>query len=96
MRALKVLVVVMGVLIVAGTVTLVTLIVQRAGGLAGGGSAGGPSGIIALRQPLGSRIAGIAAAEGRVAIWVERPDGGRVLLFDPVRQRVVGEVVVGE
>ena len=32
MRSLKILVVAMGVLIVAGTVTLVALIVQRAGG----------------------------------------------------------------
>lgn len=87
----------MGVLIVAGTVTLATMLVQRAGGPGGrGGGAGGPSGTIALQQPPGSRIAGIAAAEGRVAIWVERPDGGRVLLFDPAQRRVVGEIVVGE
>lgn len=91
MRALKVLVVVMGVLIVVGTVTLVALIVQRAGGIGAE-----RSGQLALRQPPGSRIAGIAAAEGRVAVWVERPDGGRILLLDAARLRVVGEVVVGE
>ena len=92
MRALKVLVVVMGVLIVAGTVTLVALVVQRAG-RAGGAVV---SGDVALRQPPGSRIAGVASAEGRVAIWVERPDGGRILLVDPARGRVVGEIRIGE
>ena len=91
MRALKVLVAVMGVLIVAGTVTLVALLVQRVG--AAGGAA---SGDVALRQPPGSRIAGVASAEGRVAIWVERPDGGRILLVDPARGRVVGEIRIGE
>ena len=83
----------MGVLIVVGTVTLVVLIVQRAGRA---GGADGLAGTVALRQPAGSRIAGIAAVEGRVAVWVERPDGGRVLLVDPQRLRVVGEIVPGE
>ncbi len=91
MRALKVLVAVMGVLIVAGTVTLVALLVQRAGRV--GDTA---SGDVALRLPPGSRIAGVASAEGRVAIWVDRPDGGRVLLVDPTRGRVVGEIRIGE
>ena len=92
-RALKILVVVMGVLIVAGTLTLVMLIVQRVGGA--GHSA--PSGRweAALDQPEGSRIAGIAAAEGALAIWVARPDGERILLLDPQRGRVAGEVRLG-
>ena len=91
MRALKVLVVAMGVLIVAGTVTLVALLVQRAGRV--GDTAQGD---VVLRQPPGSRIAGVASAEGRIAVWVERPDGGRVLLVDPARGRVVGEIRIGE
>ena len=91
MRALKVLVVMMGVLIVAGTVTLVALLVQRVG--AAGGAA---SGDVALRQPPGSRIAGVASAEGRIAVWVERPDGGRILLVDPAGGGVGGEIRVGE
>ena len=95
MRALKVLVVVMGVMIGAGTVTLVVLIVQRAGGLAS--SSGVARMELALDQPVGSRIAGIAAIEAGgtagLAIWVQRPDGTEaVLLLDTRRGRIAGEV----
>jgi hypothetical protein len=90
--ALKWLVGVMGVLIVLGTVTLVFLIVQRAGGAADG---------IALPpqhlgQPAGTRILGMSSAEGRLALLVARPDGERVLLVDPRRGRVVGELRAAE
>jgi len=89
-RFLKALVIGMGVLIVAATVTLVVLIVQRAGGSTVAFSAA------TLGQPDGTRIAGIAGVEKTIAIWVVRPDGERVLLFDPTRGRVVGEVRAGE
>jgi len=78
----------MGVLILAGTVTLVTLIVQRVGGLGPGGApfqAG-------LGQPEGARITGIAATERGLAVLVNRPDGERILLLDPRNGRVFGEV----
>jgi hypothetical protein len=88
-RALTILVAVMGVLIVAGTVALAVVIVQRLGG-------GVDSPVLAgsLGQPEGSRIGGIASAEGRVAVWVVRPDGERVLLLDGRSGRVVGELRV--
>ncbi|MFN9094132.1 MAG: DUF6476 family protein, partial [Alphaproteobacteria bacterium] len=89
-RFLKVLVVAMGVLIVAATVTLVVLIVQRAGGSTVAFHA-------ATRgQPAGTRLAGIAGGEKTCAMGVVRPDGERVVLFDPARGRVVGEVRAGE
>lgn len=82
----------MGVLIVAGTVTLVALVVQRAGGFSGGGARQE----LALEQPAGTRIAGIAGTEQALAIWVQRPDGTEaVLLVDPKRGRVTGEVRPG-
>jgi hypothetical protein len=87
-RALTILVAVMGVMIVAGTVALAVVIVQRVGG----GEAPALAG--SLGQPEGSRIGGIASAEGRVAVWVQRPDGDRVLLLDPRTGRVAGEVRV--
>jgi hypothetical protein len=34
--------------------------------------------------------------EKTIAIWVVRPDGERVLLFDTARGRVVGEIRPGE
>lgn len=82
----------MGVLIVAGTVGLVAVVVQRAGG-----AGGGPARLdLSLDQPEGSRIAGIAATEGgALGVWVARPDGDRVVLVDPRRGRVSGEIRLG-
>jgi hypothetical protein len=88
-RALTILVAVMGVMIVAGTVALAVAIVQRLGSTAEAPVLAG-----SLGQPEGSRIGGIASAEGRVAVWVLRPDGERVLLLDGRSGRVVGEVRV--
>lgn len=91
MQALKILVVVMGVMIVAGTVTLVAVIVQRAGGTLGSA----PRVDLSLDQPPGTRIAGIAALEGGagLAVWVWREDGSdRVLLVDTRRGRLLGEI----
>jgi len=91
MKALKFLVVTMGVLIVAGTVTLVALLVQRAGG--GRSAATLPA--MSLDLPAGSRIQGIAGAGDHFAVHVQRPDGDRILLLDARSGRVVGEVLPG-
>jgi len=93
-RALKVLVIGMGVLIIAASVTLVVLIIQRAGKAT-------PSlpvaAVMTLGQPAGTRIGGIApGADGRVAVWVQRPDGERVVLLDTRSGQAVGEVRLGE
>jgi len=84
MGALKALVIGMGVLIVAGTVTLVVLLIQRAGG-----GAARPD--VAALLPVGNRIMGIAGIEGRLAVWVDGPEGARVLLLDG-QGRQVGEI----
>lgn len=82
----------MGVLILAGTVTLVVLLVQRAGGPSR------PAGVsaVALGEPDGSRIGGIAATERALAVWVVRPDGDRVILLDPGTGWRLGEVRLRE
>ncbi len=82
MRALQALVIGMGVLIVAGTVTLVVLLIKRAGGQAG--SAPNTS----MDLPAGNRIMGIAGVEGRLAVWLDGPEGGRILLLDGAGRRV--------
>jgi len=74
----------MGVLIVAGTVALAVLIVQRSSGAA-------RLGPVALGLPEGSRIVGIAGLGERLAVHVEGPGGARILLLD-ARGRVTGEV----
>ena len=82
----------MGVLIVAGTVTLAVLLVQRLGG--DGATVGAYT--VSLGPSEGARIAGIAASEQALAVWVNRPDGERVLLLDPVSGRRLGELRFGE
>ncbi len=91
MRWLKVLVVGMGVLIVAGTVTLVVLLVQRAGGGRGGEVAARAS----LDLPAGTQIVSVAGAGERFAVLVRGPAGERVILVDARTGRVVGELSPG-
>lgn len=88
MRALKFLVVAMGVMIVAGTVTLVALIVQRAGGAVTGAL---PPATLDL--PAGARILSVSGAGDRFAVLVEGPaEDRRILLLEARSGRVVGEV----
>jgi hypothetical protein len=89
--ALKWLVIVMGVLIVVGTLGLVVAVVQRLGG-AGTEMAAEAH----LGQPAGTRILSVAAAEGRLAVLVARPDGERVVLVDPRNGRVLGALRAAE
>ncbi|HWL82212.1 MAG TPA: DUF6476 family protein [Roseomonas sp.] len=95
-RALKILVVVMGVMIIVGTVALVVALVQRSHTAMTGLSSGAVSTDLALRQPAGTQISQIAVLNGQLAVWVERPDGGRILLVDPQGGRVAGEIRLGE
>lgn len=74
-------------LIVVGTLGLVVVLVQRVGG-----AAEDAVGLRHLGQPAGTRIVSVAAAGGRLAVLVARPDGDRVLLVDPKGGRVVGEL----
>jgi hypothetical protein len=69
------------------------LLVQRAGGP----SAGATTSAVALGEPAGSRIGGIAATERALAVWVVRPDGAeRVILLDPGSGRRTGEIRLGQ
>ena len=86
MAWLKVAVVVMGVLIVAGTVTLGVLLVGRM-------SAG--TGAIAstvLDEPVGTAIAGMAAGPDRVVLQLRGGGPDRAVLLDAKTGRVVGRV----
>ncbi len=75
MRALKVLVVVMGVLIVAGVVVVVATIAQRMN----------PAKLAApapLDEPVGTRIAQISAAGDRVVLLLQGGGPDRVAVLD--------------
>jgi len=84
MRALKVLVVVMGVALVAGTVALVVAVmarVERRGGAAASMSARAEP--LHSDLPAGSRIVGTELEGDRLVVHVALADGGEALyLFD--------------
>lgn len=92
MRALKILVVVMGVMIVAGTVTLGVLIVRRAGG------SGEPTATAALLrqldEPSGTAIAAIALSPDRLAIQLRGGGPDRVVLVDPRSGATVARITL--
>ena len=66
------------------------VLVQRVGGMAGGARWEA-----ALDQPEGTRITGLAATESGIAVLLARPDGERVLVVEPKRGRVIGEIRPG-
>lgn len=90
MQLLKAAVVIMAVLILAGTVVLAVTIAHRLGGRPA------PPALAGLGEPAGSRILGIAAAGDRLAVHVV--GGGqedRIVIVDPASHRVMGRLVVG-
>jgi hypothetical protein len=88
MRALKILVVVMGVLIVGGVAVLVAVLAQRLGG---GATASPP---LALEEPAGSRIVGTSLSGERLAVQVQGGGADRVLIIDTRTGRVTGRVAL--
>lgn len=104
MKALKTLVIVLGVLILAGIAAVGVTLYNRAtrpGGLAGERAAA-PATRPAERPtagslglPAGSRIKGIAGAGNRVVIHVELPGGEeQLLLLDPATGQIAGRLGV--
>jgi hypothetical protein len=88
MRALKILTIGMGVLIVAGTAVLIATVLKRS---ATPGAATVPVAAV-LDEPAGTRIVGIAAIQDRLAVQLQ--DGGpdRVMLLDARTGNVVGRI----
>lgn len=88
MGVLKVAVVVMGVLIVAGAVGLVVVLAKRMSA----GSA--PIASVMLDEPLGTRIAGTSAATDGIAVQLAGGGPDRVVLVDMRSGRVLGHVAL--
>ena len=91
MRALKIAVVVMGVLIVVGTTALIVVVVHRMSSPPL--MAALPASMAAvLDEPAGTRIAGIAAVRDRLAIQLQGGGTDRVVLIDPATGAVSGRI----
>lgn len=86
MRALKVAVVFMGVLIVGGVIVLFTLLAQRMS------SGSGPIASAVLDEPAGTRIAGASAAPDRLVVQLQGGGPDRVVVLDTKTGRVLGRV----
>jgi hypothetical protein len=94
MRALKVLTIVMGVMILAGTGVLVAVIAHRVSAPAAGVTpvGGGAPSALVLDEPVGTRIAGVAAAGDRLALQLQGGGADRVVLVDPRSGVVAGRI----
>jgi hypothetical protein len=92
MRALKVAVIVMGVLIVGGTGTLIAVVAHRISAPARVGGALPASIAAVLDEPAGTRIAGIAAVRDRLAVQLQGGGVDRVVLIDPATGAVAGRI----
>ncbi|MBU6499959.1 MAG: hypothetical protein KGL55_13820 [Rhodospirillales bacterium] len=90
MRMLKIAVVVMGVLILGGTATLVTLLVRRAMPAAPTATPNLPPAL--LDEPAGTRIAGASALADRVVLRLQGGGPDRVVVVDLRSGRVVGRI----
>lgn len=92
MRALKILVVVMGVLIIAGTVTLGVVVMRRIG--SGGEPASASALLRQLDEPSGTVIAAIALNPDRLVLQLRGGGPDRVLLIDPRTGATVARVAL--
>ena len=100
MRALKVAVVVMGVLLVGGTVTLAVLIAKRLGSggthpaemSSGAGSSAGP---VVLDEPAGTRIVGETLVGDRLVLQLQGGGADRVVVIDLHSMAVAGHIGLG-
>jgi hypothetical protein len=92
MQALRVLVVVMGVMIVAGTVALGVVLAQRMGG----GGAAAREWSLALDEPAGTQVAAAAASGDGLALTLRGGGPERVVVLDARTGRVLGRISVSK
>jgi hypothetical protein len=92
MRGLKVAVVVMGVLIVLGTIGLVVGIARRSGTPVVAVATWPVAMAAVLDEPAGTRIAGVVAVRDRLAVQLQGGGADRVVLIDPATGAVAGRI----
>ena len=90
MRAVKLAAIIMGILIVVGTMTLIILVVRRS---AAPSVTSPPANVSAiLQQPAGTRIVGIAAVQDRLAVRLEGGGPDRIVILDPHTGTMTGQI----
>lgn len=94
-RALKILVVVMGIMLVAGFTALVVIIAGRMSRGGPASSAAAPLAVAPLDLSAGARIETIGVGAERLVIAVARPDGSRELvILDLATGRRLGSIPI--
>ena len=92
MRALKILVVVMGVMILAGVAALVVVIAGRVS-RGGAGKSAPPFAAAPIELPAGARIETISTGGDRLVIDLVLPDGNRrLVIIDIATGRTLGTI----
>ena len=86
MQALKVAVVAMGILIVAGVAVLAVTLITRISGRAG------PIASVVLDEPAGTRITGVAMSADRIGVTLQGGGPDRAVIVDATAGRVLGRV----
>lgn len=81
MRALKILVVLMGIMLVVGFAALVAVIAGRVSRGGSGAAAGSPFPATAIEIPRGARIEAMTTAPNRLILDLVLADGRRQLVF---------------
>lgn len=92
MRALKIAVIAMGVLIVVGTTALIVVIAHRLSSSPSRVATLPTSLTAVLDEPAGTRIAGIAAVQDRLAVQLQGGGVDRVVLINPETGAVTGRI----
>jgi hypothetical protein len=96
MRALKIATIVMGMLIVIGTMALIIAVARRAS-VPAPQVAALPAPVAAvLDEPAGTRIAGIVAVRDRLAVQLAGGGVDRVVLIDPATGAVAGRISLAQ
>lgn len=97
MKALKALVIVLGLLIVAGVVLLIYGVSSKLGPrpapTASAGTAGGATasfGTVAVPLPGGAQVVQVLSAGERLVVRIATPDSTELVVLDPARGEIAG------
>ena len=90
LRALKIVTIMMGVLIVIGTTVVVVTIARRT--ISGPATLPEKTFAAVLDQPAGTAIVGITSVRDRLAVQLHGGGADRVILIDPTSGALVGQV----
>lgn len=89
MRALQALVIIMGVLLVAGSVTVAVTIIHRMSSGTHHAAGGHVPAHADINLPPGDRVESVSEAGDRLALRVTGPQGEAILLVDPATGAIV-------